>query len=350
MATPFALFVHKAGSPTIYGVTATGKFVAFQTWGEFLDAGGTSKQIQERGAELQIPGDTVTYKQFLNPTTAPPPSPSPAPSSPTAPASNAGTVDITKPVAAAEFKTTDAYKALSPEVKDFVDIAYNLVEVGGEAEAKMFADAVAQAKSIADPYYKTQLTLANAEVLGSIAEKRGDYETKREVIQRARDELLADVGSNKEFLSLEQQAEISRLAKEYDTDLLTIADQAAEKGLTFATGARSRALAEERRTDQYSDVVQSSRRQFNFRIKELELKAARGDVDAQKQLEALNQQKTFSLQQIGRAAEEVLGSANLPTVEGYTPVGGVAGKIEEEKQAAILKDTSGFYELQKGLV
>ena len=258
--------------------------------------------------------------------------------------------NITAPVTGKKFQETNEYKSLPPESKDFVDIAYNLIEVGGEAEAKFFANAVAQAQAIADPYYKTQLSLAGAEVLGAIAEKNNDFETRKEVIERVRDELMQDVSSNKEFLTLEQQADISRNIRQYDEDLLTIADEAAEKGLTFATGARSRALAESRRGEQFQDVIQSGQRRFNFQIKELELKAARGDTSAQKELEALTGQKGFALQQIGRAAEEVLGSANVPAIPGFTPTGSALGKIEEEKRRTTISDVSGFLNLQKGFI
>ena len=229
-------------------------------------------------------------------------------------------------------------------------MSYNLIEIGGEDEARQFSEAIKQAQAVADPYFKTQLALAKAEVMGSIAERNNDFETRSSIIKRTRDELLADVKSNSEFLTLEQQAEISREAKQYDEDLLSIADQAAEKGLTFATGARSRALAEERRGTQYADVVQSSNRTLNEKKRELGLKAQRGDTAAQEELASLAREQGFALQGIGRAAEQVLGSANLPAISGYTPTGGAIGKIEEEKKKAITSDIAGFMSLQKGFI
>jgi peptidoglycan hydrolase-like protein with peptidoglycan-binding domain len=258
-------------------------------------------------------------------------------------------IDTPVPASVA-FKNTEAYKSLSQELKDFVDLSYNLVEVGGEDDARNFANAIDQAKAIAEPYFKAQLSLAKAEVLSNIAEKTSDYQTKAEVIQRTRDELLQDVSINKDQLTLEQQAELATAARGYDEDLLTIADQAAEKGITFATGYKSRNLAETRRGEQYKDVIQSSQRTLNFKIKELELKAARGDVAAQKELAALQTTKSFDLQQIGRSAEEVLGSANMPTVEGYTPTRNVLGTLEEKKQKSMTSDIAAFFDLQKGLI
>lgn len=248
------------------------------------------------------------------------------------------------------FKDSDAYKALSPEMQEFIDLGFNLISFGGEEEAKMFSNAIEQAKGVADPYFKSMLALANAEVLLKIADQTQDFEFKSKAVQSARDQLMEDVSRNKEFLTLEQQADIAREIKGYDNDLLDIADQAAEKGLTFGTGARSRALAESRRTAQFEDVVQSNQRLHNFRIQELELKAARGDEEAKAELSNLQAKQGFGLQDIGLAAEKVLGSANLPGVTGYTPVGGVTGTIEEQKKKSILSDVSGFLELQKGFI
>ncbi|MCR4307640.1 MAG: hypothetical protein NUV80_03695, partial [Candidatus Berkelbacteria bacterium] len=201
---------------------------------------------------------------------------------------------------------------------------------------QIFADALTQAQALADPYTHAQLSLALGEYQSQLAFLQGDLERASEVITRTREELLQDVSASKEFLSLEQQADISKETEKYGEDLLTIADAATEKGLTFATGARSRALAEERRGTQFKDVIQSDQRIYNFKIRELELKAARGDVKAQKDLEDLRARNAFQLSQIGSAAETLLGSINLPSTPGYTPVGGVIGSIQQDENEAII--------------
>lgn len=253
--------------------------------------------------------------------------------------------DITQPVPdTAAFKDTDAYKALSDEEREIVDLLFNVISIGGEEEAKRFADAIQQSIAVAEPWAKAQAAMALAEFAGAVDETIFGFAAKTEAIQRARDILAEDVSMQKEFLSLEQQAEVARQVSQYDQDLLSIADQAAEKGLTFATGARSRQLAETRRTEQFQDVIQSSRRKTNFQIKELELKAARGDVDAQKELETLAGKQGFALRKIGRSAEEVLGSerARALGVAGFEPVGGVAGTLKEEKEKRIISDVGGI--------
>jgi hypothetical protein len=253
-----------------------------------------------------------------------------------------------------KFRESETYKNLSENAKAFVEMAYNAIEFGNEQDAKIFSDAITQAKAIADPYFKAQLGLAEAEVKGAISERQGDFQTKSEIVSRTKRELLEDIKLSKDFLTLEQQAEMVRLGRDYDQDLLTISDQAAEKGLTFATGARSRMEAERRRTEKFQDVVQSSQRLHNLKVKELELRASRGDIKAQKDLEALQEERKFSLQRIGRAAEEVLGSARAGTMglgaEGFAPVGEAIGRVEEEKRRAVISDVGALTELQRNFL
>src|SRR3990167_5070691 len=176
---------------------------------------------------------------------------------------------ITPPPASSAFKNSSAYKGLSQGERDMVDLLFDTLNVGGQEEANTFAQAIQQAMAKADPWVKAQLALGLAEFAGNVDETIFGFKAKTDAIKRARDILSEDVSSAKEFLTLEQQADVATQIRAYDEDLLTIADQAAEKGITFATGARSRALAEQRRGEQFQDVIQSGNRQYNFRIKEL---------------------------------------------------------------------------------
>lgn len=257
----------------------------------------------------------------------------PAPQNPAPPI-----IDIAK----LPFKNSPAYKALPADLKALVDIGVRSF-VGTPEQQAIFADALVRARDLADPYAKTQLTLGLGEFKSKIAFAQGDLERAHKVIQETRDQISQDVSASKEFLSLEQQAELSTQLRTYDEDLLTIADQAAEKGLTFATGYRSRALAEERRTAQYQDVVQSSKRTYNFKIKDLELRAARGDVDAANKLADVNARGSFNLEDIGRSAEKVLGTSRLgelPTNPDYVPATGVLGDVEQKRRQAIIDTAS----------
>jgi len=252
--------------------------------------------------------------------------------------SDKDTTDYTTPPTGMKFKESSAYRNLSPELQQLVDLGFNVFLKGGENEAAAFSDALTKAQALADPYAKSQLALFKAELGTALAKTKSDYNSQKDILDKTRAELAQDLKDNKEFLSLEQQADMATALKTYDEDLLTIADQAAEKGITFATGARSRALAEERRGSQFQDVVQSDQRKFNFQIKELEIKAARGDADAQAKLDKLNADKGFKLQEIGQNAQRVLGSARAKElgIEGFTPTEGNLGDIEQQRRKSIL--------------
>ena len=283
---------------------------------------GISTLSAAKSAGMTITGST-TVAQAAAYTASPVPVPVPVPA----------------PVpATAAFKGTDAYKALSADAKALVDMAFTTFS-GTPEQQQIFANALTQAQALADPYAKSQLMLFEAEFKLAIAKTTNDYAMQTEILTRLRTDLAAELKLNKDFLTLDQTAAMARELTGYDEDLLTIADQAAEKGITFATGARSRALAEERRGAEYEDVIQSSQRLYNFKIKDLELRAAKGDVAAQKELEALPGQKGFELQKIGQAAESVLGTAGAAGLglPGFTPVGGVLGDVEQQRREAILK-------------
>lgn len=268
--------------------------------------------------------------------------------------SASGVQDITQAVTGdVAFKNSDAYKLLDDESKAFVDSVYNLLTVGGEQEAKIFAKAIDQAKKIADPYYSAVLTLAKGDVEAKVAQINNDYEGQYEAINRAKSQLLEDVKTNKDFLTLEQQAELSTAARNYDDDVQTIRDVAASKGITFSTGRFSREEAEQQRKLQYQDVTESSNRQYNFKISELEKSAARGDTEAQKQLENLKANKGFALGSVARSAEATLGTEATRGITGLSDqplVGGVTGSIAEEKNKAIVSDVGALVDLQKGFL
>ncbi|MDP8219183.1 MAG: hypothetical protein P9M03_10725, partial [Candidatus Theseobacter exili] len=254
-----------------------------------------------------------------------------------------------EPVEGKAFQESEFYKNLPADERALIDEIFGMVRIkGGEEKAQRFFEAFEAVEPLVDPIFKAKLTLGLAEIKGIIAEQNEDYRAQKEIYERARDEILKDVTRNRGFYTLEQQGDIARLARGYGEDILNIADVAAEKGITFATGARSRVLAEERRKEQYQDVVQSGTRRYNLQMKELELRASRGETKAQKQLEALQESRTLQLQKIGRGAEELLGTQAITGVSGleeYQRVGEMMGTVEEQKRKDIragVKEYLGF--------
>lgn len=244
---------------------------------------------------------------------------------------------LTPPPANSAYKDSDAYKSLPQDLKDLVDLGYSSF-IGTPEQQKNFTDALTNAQALADPYAHSQLLLATAEFQLAIAKSNNDYKAQVDILNRTRQSIADDLKLNADHLTLEQQAEMARATTAYNEDMLTIADAAAEKGLTFGTGARSRSMAEDIRTTQQQDIVQSSNRSYNFQMDDLKARAARGDTEAQAQLDNLSKNNEFNMSSIGQAAERVLGSGgaaglNLP---GFTPQGGALGSIEQDRRTAIL--------------
>lgn len=279
-------------------------------------------QIKRGSDTMQVMRSDVSYwqKQGWQPTEA---------------GTTVSTGTLPSPPANSAFKNSSSYKALSKDLQDLVDLAFSTF-VGTPEQQQIFSDALKKAQELADPYSKAQLALAFGEFQSRIAFEQGDLERASNFLESTRQQIQQEVALNKENLSLQQQAEIAKQIKGYNEDLLTIADQAAEKGLTFATGARSRVLAEERRGQQMQDVIQSTQRETNFRMNELSARAAQGDTKAAQQLADLKAKSSFNLETIGRAAERVLGSANVPGGTGYTLSGNVLGELEQERRKSII--------------
>jgi len=241
-----------------------------------------------------------------------------------------------------DFKNNDTYKNLSSDQQQLVDTVYDAYAGDDTRVQQILQNALTQAQGVADPYFKSILTLAKSDIEANVAKINGDFEAAREATERGRRELLEDVSTNKEYLTLEQQAELSKVSREFDQDLLNLRDQMAERGLTVSTKSQE---AEDLLRKRSQDVVQSSTRQYNLKIKQLEQQASRGETAATKELEQLTGRKMFQIGATGRAAEQQVGTTNLPGIPGYAPAGGISGEIEEQKRRAILADTAAFTEL-----
>lgn len=254
------------------------------------------------------------------------------------------------------FKESEAYKSLNQEQKDFIEIAFNTLHTGGESEAVKLANAINSAYAIADPYYKAQLGLSKAEIISTIARNTGNFAFAEEALKRTRDELLEDIALNSEELTLEEQADIARVTRQFEDDILNIQDAAANKGVTFGTGRGSRQEAEGRATEEYEDVVQSTQRRANFQRTRLGLAAGRAEVATAQELAKGKFNQGIDLRNILRESERLLGSEGATDIAEETGintgsiVGGVRGTLTENKERDIISDIGGFLELQRAFL
>lgn len=264
----------------------------------------------------------------------------------TATGTGTGSKDLTSTPAGVQFSNSEAYKRLTPEQQQVANTIFNVFSTGTEQQAGLMVDAIQKAQANSDPYYKSVLDLTLGEIGAHVAQINGDFETSAKIINKTQKDLLENVNSQKDFLSLSEQSDLAKLAQQYGQEVLKTKDNAAETGTTFGTGYKSADYNLGQLEQSNNNIVTSTQTQYNYQIKSLQAKADQGDENAKLQLEQLTNKKTADLQNLGNSAEGQVGSGNV-NVSGYTPVGGVLGTIEENHKKDILAGISNYFSLNQ---
>lgn len=110
-----------------------------------------------------------------------------------------------------EIKNDPSFKNLPIDQQEIVAYNYEIQAEDNKVKQQALADALEMATEQADPYWKNIIRIAQDEVLRAVEEVEGDYKSGVERRQRNIQELKQDLTANKEFLSLEQQAELGRI-------------------------------------------------------------------------------------------------------------------------------------------
>lgn len=211
--------------------------------------------------------------------------------------------------ASAELLNDPAFQQLTDDQKLVALYQEKIQREDNVQKQAWMEEALNEAIEQSEPYMKNELRIAQDEVKRGFAEAKGDYKTSAEILNRRIDNIEQDLEENKEFLSMEQQAELSRVAQGYEIQRDNLVETHALSGMTFST---KRQLAEKRMTDEEKGIVESTKRQYNKKIADLQKEADRGDLEAQKQLEDLQRQLNEDLTRMGREFEEEYGTENLP--------------------------------------
>jgi hypothetical protein len=229
-------------------------------------------------------------------------------------------------------KNDPSFKNLPFDMQQAAVYNYQIQTANDQAKAQAWADALEQATAQADPYWKNIIRIAQDEALNSIDQANGDFNSQIQRNQERVNQINEDLSSNKGYLTLEQQNDLANLSKSYKTNLGTLIDSASNQGLTFST---KRAIAQQRLNEQNTGLVESTNRQYNKQIADLQTEAQRGNLDAQNQIADLQRRMQANTQNVGRGLETNVGTENLPALPRYTPLGGVPGKLYEEKTQDI---------------
>lgn len=230
-------------------------------------------------------------------------------------------------------KQQPEFKNLSKDLQNDLIAYVDILGIQDMETQKRILDALTTAQAQADPYFAEIIRMTTDELQRAMGVVKGDYASQIRDLQNRIQYIKEDLATGKERLSVDEQAELARLQRAYERDLESIKESAAQAGLTFST---RRALAESRLAEEQTDIVESTRRSFQRQMEDLQRAAARGETEAINLLKDYERKYGETVTDIGRQAEQYLGTEKLPSLEGYAPLGGVRGQIEEEKLSDIM--------------
>lgn len=254
--------------------------------------------------------------------------------------------NLTQAPTGVKFIDSEAYKNLTDEQKQVINSIYNVYSTGTEQQAHLLADSITKAQANADPYYKGLLDLTQGEIGAHVAQVNGDYNTQANIIGQTQKNLLENVKAQSDYLTIEQQTDLAKIAQTYNNDVLNAKNQGANTGTTFGTGYGTADYNLGQLAKSNENLVMSTNANYNYQQQSLQLKASQGDKNAQLQLASLQNTKTNSLNTLGNSAESEVGSSNV-NVPGYSPVGGVIGNIQKNKQTDILAGIKNYFSLNQ---
>jgi len=194
--------------------------------------------------------------------------------------------------------------------------------------AKKLAESLDEATKQAEPYWKSFLEIARDETIRAFTDTEHEYGYQKEELEKKIAQIGEDLVKNRDFYTLEQQSDLAKLKQSYEQQREGVIEDAASRGLTFST---KREVPLQQLSAYNENVVESTNRAYAKKFEDLTTESTRGIQDATSRISALDTEKKAKLTDIGREAEQKLGTDNLPTLEGYTPLGSVSGDFYENK-------------------
>lgn len=241
----------------------------------------------------------------------------------------------------------ESFKQLSPDDQKFLNEYYNTLKTQDEENQKILAQALETAKAQADPYFAEKIRMVQDELLRALGGQAEDFASRKRDLELRIEQIAEDLVTGKGRLSIDEQAELARQQRSYEYQLEDLIEGASHKGLTFST---KRALAESRLATEQTDIVESTKREFQRRITDIQTAASRGDIEAQNLLKDYERMYGENVTTLIRGAEAQLGTENLPSgtssLPGLGALGGVTGSLAEEKQSDILQRAEALANLK----
>jgi len=246
-----------------------------------------------------------------------------------------------------ELLNDPSYQALSDENKEIIQYYYNILGSQNTDTASKFKDALALASEQADPYWKEKINIIKDELTRIVTSLSDNLVSKEKDLIRRRNEIETQLSSDQEYLTLEQQAELSTQKDSIDQELKSVREDMATKGLSSSS---IRTEAEDVLNKANEDVVGSIQRKY---AKEQSDRAATAEsdlADIASQIEELQRKTSESKTQTARSAEALVGSEELKdVVDSDLLAGNITGSYYEDKQSDILSRASALLSKEYGL-
>jgi hypothetical protein len=236
-----------------------------------------------------------------------------------------------------ETKDSEEWQQASDQNKKIIDMIqgwHDAIVAGDEALKQDAEAALESAITLADPYFKQKLLIAQEEIKQSVGATTGDFESNKKTLDEKIKNINEDLIYNKDQLTIEEQADLSTQKRNYENQLFQLQQGMAEAGLAFSS---PRAKAESLLSAENQGVVTSTQRKFARMQREQDVGATRGLLTNQQALADLSRRKEEILKKTSLIGEESVGSKNLPNIPGVSPMGGIVGDIAYDKGAAIQK-------------
>jgi hypothetical protein len=236
--------------------------------------------------------------------------------------STTGAVDYT--AIDAELKKSN----LSPEEQQAIRAVYGSVYNNDQAEADKLVANLALGTAYADPLLKQKVAMMTDEIKRSYTANGEDLQYQEQQLTTKLNDLKNDVATQGKNLTLDEQAQLRDLERQYTAQLGTLQDSLMSAGFTQSS---RRNVKEGVLSQAQGDMVESTRRKFATAQQDIANSLDRGTRDTTAEIERLRLLTQRSNTDLARNAEQQLGTdrvSALPELSGISPVGGITGQAD----------------------
>jgi len=226
------------------------------------------------------------------------------------------------------------YNSLPDDLKKVAAYFENVGMASNTEQGTRLINALKQAGDQSDPYFKQLFRIAEDTMIRTSDSYKASFGTDEERLTKRMTEIQEDLAKNKDYLTLEMQSDLNRVAMQYKINVEQTQGTMANAGLTDSSIKQQ---AEARLAESNKDLVESTQRQYSKKIADLETESQRGSTEAKRQLDELKRTYGENITRIGREMETTWGTTGMPGLAGYAPLGNVTGEMYENKIQDVMQ-------------